>query len=312
MKKYYDKILFLLALIVVGAGAAMFYFKQPKGGVPQSAPLPPLMLNGSAYTATEKPEFKRDEHTWTAPPEQSDEETGWLYAVFTPPEIYWDSGNGWSAQPPGPAKAAPPFGVRLVSAKKELYRIQLKGTSGNGDKDDDIIFSDEESGLPFHLKVGEQDDTSKRHDVEVKDLVFDQVDKGHGVILKLAKVTILDTRTNDTITLIQGQEYAPTGNELYILQTDDPFPAKEWKVSKNGSDEEKVLTFPGSLEDYKGDITFKVVALDFAKPSVTVEKQFFPRVNKPVTVQRELTISSTPTPAPASDAAAAPADATAN
>lgn len=305
MKKYYDKVLFLLALLVLGAGAAMFYFKQPKGGVPQTAPLPPLALSGNAYAPTQKPEFKQDEHTWSSPPEQREDETGWLYSVFTPPVIYWD--NGWTAVPPGPVTPPPPFGVHLVSAKKELYRIQLKGTSGNGDKDDDIIFSDEESGLPFHLKVGEQDDTTKRHDVEVKDLVFDQVDKGHGLVLKIAKVTILDTRTNDTITLVQGEEYAPSGNELYTLQTDDPFPSKEWNVSKNGPPEEKVLTFPGSLEDYKGDITFKVVALDFAKPSVTVEKQFTTKANRSLTIQRELTISSTPPATP--DASAAPADA---
>ncbi len=292
MKNYYDKVLFILALIVLGIGAAFFYFKEPKGGLPTVASLPAAKLSGTPYTAIEKPEFKQNSHVWNTAPEQQDEGSGWMYYVFTPPKIWWEPGTGWIPEPPVPV-APVAYGVHLVSAKKELYRVQLQGTSGNGDKNDVINFSDEETGLDFHLKVGE---TSKLHEVQVKDLAFDQLDKGHGVILKAAKVIIVDLRNNQEITLTQGEEYAPSDNQLYILQTDDPFPAKEWKVSKNSHDE--VLTFPGSLQNFKDDITFKVVALDFAKPSVTVVKTYTPaKSSKANALQKELTLNSNPTAA---------------
>lgn len=290
MKKYYDKVLFILALIVLGIGVGIFYLKQPKGGLPATAPLPQVKLSGTPFAPIDKPEFKPEAALWNTPPDQRVDdpgfEPGWIYSVFTPPIIWWEAGIGWVPKPPVPVPTIP-FGVHLVSAKKELYRVQLQGTSGNGDKNDVINFSDEETGLDFHLKMGE---ASKLHEIEVKDLAFDQVDKGHGVVYKAAKVVIIDQRNNETITLTQGEEYAPSDNQLYTLQTDDPFPAKEWKVSKINHDE--VLTFPGSLQNFKDDITFKVVALDFSKPSVTVLKQYFKaNSTKPTSTQKELTLS---------------------
>ena len=168
-------------------------------------------------------------------------------------------------------------------------------------------------------KDGQPDDddntkTEKLHNVQVKNIEFvDQYDEGHGVILKVAKVTILDMLTNETIVLTQGEVYAPTDNQLYVLKTDDPFPAQEWDVSKQSHDQP--LEFPGSLEGYKDTITFKVVALDFTKPSVTVEKDFTPQNGKPKSITRELFISDTTTPSPDQpppDASPAPAAAPAN
>ncbi len=293
MKKYYDKVLFLLALVVLGLGAGIFF---KKGGVPKSPALPAAKLSGDAFTTIPAPTFDKTTYTWESPPDQREDDPGWIYYVFTPPKIWWEQGTGWIAVPPVPIVPVP-FGLHLVSAKKELYRVQLQGTSGNGDKDDEINFSDEETGLDFHLKLGQE---SELHKIKVTDLSFDPVDKGHGVVFKAARATILDESTGETVTLTEGVEFAPTDNQVYVLQTDDPFPSQEWKVSsqdwkvavKNGQDE--TLKQPGGLEDFKGDIVFKVVNLDFDKPSVTVEKQFTTKSGRKSTKTMELTITQAP------------------
>jgi hypothetical protein len=266
MKNYYDKVLFLLGLIVLGIGAGIFY---QKGGVPKPAHIQSVHLTGTAYSPIDAPVLPVQEPLWEAPPDQGDDrnDPGWTYAIFTPPKIWWD--DGWIVQPPVPLGPPPPFGLHLVKAAEELYRVQVEGVSGSGDKDDVINFSDEEDGNDFRLKVGDED---TRHQIKVLDMTIpDQAPGPHGLWNKNANVTILDERTNETLTLTQGVLYSPTGNRYYILQFDDPFPSQEWKVTKVGD----TMEFPGSTPGFNlpDPITFVVDDLDFDKPSVTVERR---------------------------------------
>src|SRR5476649_1854424 len=113
MKKYYDKILFLLGLAVLGIGAGIFY---SKGGVPQGTPLPTLKLSGTAFEPIPSPDLEPVGADWEAPPDQGEDrnENGWTYAVFTPPKIYWQAGDGWTAVPPQGIKEGPRFGIQLI------------------------------------------------------------------------------------------------------------------------------------------------------------------------------------------------------
>ena len=125
MKKYYDKVLFLLALAVLGLGVTMYV----KGGPPASPPPPVAKPTGAAYTVIEKPTFEQASQVWNPPPDQREEQgdPGWTYSVFTPPKIYWDPGAGFSAQPPEPPKVVP-FGVHLVSAKRNSTASSCKAS----------------------------------------------------------------------------------------------------------------------------------------------------------------------------------------
>jgi hypothetical protein len=286
MKKYYDKVLFLLGLAVLGIGVGIFYYK---GGAPKSSPLPTMKLTGTAFDPIPPPKIDEANADWESPPDQGEDrnESGWTYYVFTPPKIWWQTGEGWTAIPPSGTSVVRPYGIRFVAAKKDLYRVQLEGTAGNGDAKDVIDFSDEESGFDFHLRVGEE---SPRVQVKVLDMTVDRVEKDHGIIEKVAKVSILDERTNQTISLTQGEPYSPTNNEYYILQITAPYPEQEWKVSK-----------VGDSHDLPNKASFVVTALDFDKPSVTVEKHSFNKKGlevKPTPKVLTLVDDSAPAPQP--------------
>jgi len=285
MKKYYDKILFLLGLAVLAVGAGFFIYK---GGVPTPTPLPPMKLSGTTFDPIPSPDLVEKSADWDAPPDQGEDrnEPGWTYYVFTPPKIWWQNGEGWTSLQPQGNTPPRPFGISLLAAKKDLYRVQLEGTTGNGDAKDLIDFSDEESGYGFQLHVGEE---STRVQVKVQELTFDRVEKPHGVVVKVAHVKILDERTNQTVELQSDEPFSPTNNEYYILQISAPYPDDEWRVSKIGDSHE----LPN-----KGK--FVVLALDFDKPSVTVDKHSFNKKGIDVVTKRELTIvdDSIPTTPP--------------
>jgi hypothetical protein len=295
MKKYYDKILLLLGLAVLAIGVGIYYYK---GGSAKSsvAPLPPMKLTGSAFEVIPPPVIVDKTADWEAPPDQGDDrnETGWTYSVFTPPKIWWQPGEGWTALPPsGPGKTIP-FGIELVTATKDLYRVQVVGIVGAGDANDFIQFTDQEPDYSygFRLHKGEENAIAQ---VKVLDMSVDRVEKEHGLIEKVAKVTILDERTNQTVTLVQGEPYSPTNNEYYILHISAPFPDQEWKVIAVGDQSPKLPP---------NNSFFVVTALDFDKPSVTVEKHSINRKGKEIVTKRELTLvdESAPAPEPAQPA----------
>lgn len=261
--------------MVLAIGAGIFY---QKGGVPKVAPIAPSHLTGTGYAAIPMPELSTPKPLWEPAPDQGEDrnDPGWVYSIFTPPKIWWETGTGWIVIPPNPEVPPPPFGVHLVKSGEELYRVQVEGVSGAGDKNDIINFSDEEDGNDFQLKVG---DESILHQIKVLDMtVPDQPDVSHGLWNKNAVVTILDERTNQQLQLTQGVLFSPTGNRYCVLQFEEPFGTQEWTVTKVGDTQE----FPGSTMNLPDNVEFVVDAIDFDTPSVTVERQTKNRHHNPV------------------------------
>ncbi|HTB62680.1 MAG TPA: hypothetical protein VK737_03750 [Opitutales bacterium] len=302
MKNYYDKVLFLLGLIVLGIGVGIFY---QKGAVPKAESVTQPKLRGTPYEDIPEPDTHTSVRVWETPPDQNEirgeADPGWIYQVFTPPKIYWETGTGWIPQSPDtPPKVPAGFGLTFVAPGQDLYRIQIQGVSGTGQKDDVINFWDVETNNDFHLKVGEVNDDSKREEIQVVDLSFEKREN-HGIVSNTAVVTILDQRTNQQVKLTEGELYSPTGTRYITLHFSDPFPEKDWNVSKEGDE----IEFPGSTPgfDLADPIVFHVDNIDFDAPSVTVERQIKNKRHvliKPVLVQT-LTPPTTETAAPAAD-----------
>jgi len=290
MKKYYDKILFLLGLAVLGIGAGIFFYK---GGLPVSTPLPPMRLSGTAFESIASPNLEEPSAEWEAPPDQGEDlnETGWTYSVFTPPKIWWETGEGWSAIPPQGAGKTVPFGIRLIDAKKDLYRVQLVGSGANGDDKDVAVFTDVTSGYGFELREGEE---NQRHQVKLLTLTVGREEKPHGIVKEVVKATILDEQTNQNVDLVSDEPYSPTNNEFYDLKISAPYPEQDWKVTKV---DDSIDLFPDAPNKGK----FVVVALDFDKPSVTVDKHSYNKKGREIITKRELMIvdDSAPPPQPA-------------
>ncbi len=272
MKNYYDKVLFLLALIVLGIGVGIFF---QKGGVEHPHAIPAQTLSGKGYEAIPAPKVPDLNPSWPKPPDQGEDSPygdiglGWIYYPFTPPKIYWDKEVGFTATPPGPVNAARviPLGLVCVKAQEELYRVQFLGTGGTGERDDEVLLSDEENDESgFHLSLkSDQEAESTEHQIKLLDLTFN-MESDHGLETKVATIKILDERTNQEVTLVKGKLYSPSGNRFWILHTEDPLPSEDWRVTAVGDKKE----YPGDLLGFPGTITYEVTALDFETPSVTV------------------------------------------
>lgn len=101
-----------------------------------------LALSGVAHTGVEWEERAPTTFVWDVPQPQSRGD-GWIYGVFTPPEIWFDGRSGelrvagrneFSETSEGVAEmgTVETFGIELVSVRRELFRIQLVGFAGAG------------------------------------------------------------------------------------------------------------------------------------------------------------------------------------
>ncbi len=272
MKEYYDKALFLASFVLFALGVGLFF---EDGGIQRSAPFPAINLSGGKYVAIPAPSIGQFIPTWPRPPDQGEDNPsqglGWTYDIFTPPKIHWDSEFGLLTNQSviiDPAPQVPPFGMVFVRVNSDPYRIQFQGLSGQGNRNDTIVFLDEQNHESnFHLSLAPgQSAESTAHKIRVLDLTFTDNDAGHGLLNKVAQVKIFDEQTNEEVTLTQGKTYSPSNYRYFILHTEGPLPSEDWEVTAVGDKKE----YPGELLGFKGAVTYEVVAVDFDKPSVTV------------------------------------------
>jgi hypothetical protein len=91
--------------------------------------------SAAAYTPVGVTSALAPTGSWLPPPAQA-KGPGWVYEVFTPPEIFYDAAkakfavtaSGDTTGTTGPAVLP---GVELVEVKRELFRLQLVGTVGS-------------------------------------------------------------------------------------------------------------------------------------------------------------------------------------
>ena len=304
MKNYYDKVLFILALALLGLGVAYCFMKGglPSGAPPQIVQQPP---NGGAYQPLPTAVVKSEPAQWNASEDEYANTTGippdlWYYGVFTPPKIWWDPASGWSAEAPlGPKAAPPPFGVHLVDKEKRLYRVQFQSYSGNADATAHLQLQDTANNTLFDTKVGQENPDEA---VKVLDFKMVRVTQEDGTSYRVPTITLLDERTNQTLTLGQGQNLYLPNDRYFLLETESPLDVQKWEVTKVGD----------SLD--VGVANFTITKVDYDAPSVTVEKDW-PAGSKedkqeltltPTQTSADAPTSATPTP-PATDAGATPA-----
>lgn len=255
MNRIYDKILLLIGLLVLVASAAFYLLSdgpEDAGSVPAVAPL------GSNYTPIALQEMSFSEVTW---PQASEQSTGWIYDVFTPPKIYinletgeWVS-EGW--KPPPPPK---PFGLYLAEIERARYRIQLLGYIEEDFKDATkslLLMVDEETGQNLRVRVG---DSPEGNDFEVVDFTIERVFGDDGGITKLATASILDLRTDESVDLIHGKPLYTDGIALLLRSEEDP--SLEWRPEAVGA----------TLENERG--SYRLAEINLEAATLAIEKTF--------------------------------------
>ena len=88
MNNYYDKILLVFGVIclTVGTVVATMFISAPD--MDSSAAMIRQSLGGEEFKRMTIPQIQPNVATWPEAPKQS---TGWVYDVFTPPQIFLDN-----------------------------------------------------------------------------------------------------------------------------------------------------------------------------------------------------------------------------
>ena len=215
MNKIYDKLLLVIALLILAGG--VFLYLQKSGAVPslnapinvQTADKPYLPETVSSQTPGEV--------NW---PEASEQSTGWRYDVFTPPKIFIDENGQFSEEGWEPPVPPPPFGIYLAQIERKVYRIQIEGYMQEDPTDASkslLLMFDEEAQKQVRARPGDEKPES-----EFKLLSFDieRLYNEDGIIQKIAKATILDQRSGEEVALIDGERRYDSGFTA-ILRSDE-------------------------------------------------------------------------------------------
>lgn len=127
----YDKILLTLAVSAVGLSVVWVWRQQDGIRYLQGEATAPA-LSGPAYAVTGWGLPGATVAVWPKAPSQS-QGSGWLYEVFTPPVIYYNSlARSFAVSPPSTLTepGVVVFGLELLAVKLEPYRLQLMGYFG--------------------------------------------------------------------------------------------------------------------------------------------------------------------------------------
>ncbi len=270
MKAIYDKILFVLALLALGAGVGFYFMKT--SSVRSAGNLMNQQPSGPAYQAVQPPEVKIESVTWNDP-EAQDAEGLELYDIFTPPQIFWNPIEGkLDFRPVEPPKPKQPFGLRLVSIEREMFRIQLEAYfQGPSGKPEDAIWQFYNSNLGESVR-GHLGDSFPEHGFQLKSGSVKKVikeDEGSTTVSSVPTVVIIDLQNdNREITLTTESKLFLEGKLQIKMATAEPFPPAEFVWEHTGQTYET------------GDTTFTLQQINFDNQTVTVEKTA-PDLEKP-------------------------------
>lgn len=217
MNKIYDKLLFVVALLILGVGVG-FYFMNT-GAVPESSAeiAPP---SGAAYESIPIPRAGQAEANW---PEAEPQSSTWVYDVFTPPKIYINKDGDFTIEAPyDDTLPPPPFGLYLATMEPELYRIQLEGYIEEDLSDSNkslLLFYDVQAEDSLRLRPGSKSDASEFEVIsfDVKRNVGDD-----GSITKTATTKIMDLRASKEVVLTHKEPLYEDRIEIVLRSNEDP------------------------------------------------------------------------------------------
>lgn len=227
--------------------------------------------------------------TWATAPAQSSGEL-WVYDVFTPPEIYYDTTTAqFTVTPPKgpeqPERPEPPeerpFGVELVGVRQDNFRLQLVGYIGE-EGDYRGTFENAQSGETIigraGKKIADLGLTIKSFEVKRKTT---RSDESMPIIVTEATAVIVDDKTGEEITLTNLARRT-RGEPFAVLRS----------VETGVTFEQK----PGT-KFLEGNATFTVLSITSEPPSVELRKEA-PDLEEPVT--KTLTTAPAVAPVPTS------------
>ena len=252
MNKIYDKLILGLTILVLAGGIFLYVQAADESSRPSEVSEVPA---DNPYTPESIPEPKGIDADW---PEAKEQTSGWVYDVFTPPQIFLDAEGQFSIVPITPPPEPVPFGVYLAEIRRNLYRLQLEGYIEESSSDVSqslLLFVDEEKQTQVRARPG---DIKPDHEFMVRDFNIEREDTSDGGIRKVATATIFDQRRGEAIEIVHGERLYDSGITVIIQSAEDP--------AVNIS----LTEAPSEFETPSGNYTLLEINLE--ESSVTVEK----------------------------------------
>lgn len=195
IRKYYDKILLGIALAILLAVFAFAAFRPPPKSATELVDIPALR-RANTFEVSSLPEVDLSVPRWDPPPAQS-AGAEWVFDVFTPPVIHFNTRTEEFIIEETPGTPRAPFGVELVDVRQALYRIQVLGYAGQA-----AILENRETGQIVHAREGQE---YPEFEITVRSFKIEKKQIHHPgetpVTENVARVVIFDQRLNQDITL---------------------------------------------------------------------------------------------------------------
>jgi hypothetical protein len=214
IRKHYDKIFLGVALVALLIAFA-FTFLRPSP--PPATQDIPRLTSENTYRVSPPPQVNVEVASWEQPSAQSAGEA-WVFDLFTPPVIYYNSVIGeFDVRPDRPEQVQPDFGIQLAAIREEDYRVQLLGYVGRPG-DFLINLENAETGELVLAREGRQ---YQQLGIEVRAFRVERDRRGGGDV-EVAHVVIFDQRLDREVALRSDQRlkddrptaiFRPTGEE---------------------------------------------------------------------------------------------------
>jgi hypothetical protein len=281
--KSQDKILFGAALFLMLASAGWMALQSSKLSTLRTSS--EVNISSSAYVPAGVDAPTVSTKTWPPAPSQTSGPL-WVYDVFTPPEIYYDSTTKqFTVTVPtvGPVTSPPvaPFGIELVQVRPDAFRLQLIGYVGS-EGDYRGTFENTLSGETIIGRAGkvipDLNLTIKSFEVKQKTVVTEE---SMPVRYTEASAVVVDNQTGNEVTLTNRKRYI-SGTPFAVLKIDGTSDTIQHKVGAKFT---------------AGNATYTIVNVVAEPPSVEIRKES-PDLKEPET--KTLTPAAPVAPVPAS------------
>lgn len=247
MEKFYDKILFGLAVTLLVIGVLMYFTGLQSKKSPAQK-----VVNDSPYASTPTTPLDLDTFSW--PPAES-QPTGpeWVYQVFTPPQIWLDNTTGTFVPRPIELPPLEEFRLQLVSVREPLFRYQFESYL---EVNNEYILNikDTKTGKNIRTKPGGSLEDMKISNFEI---VRKEI-SGTELVDRIPTLTVLDEKENEIRFLIAGQPYTLNRTEV---------------VLKHASGKEVILTKEGEGFTVERD-SYRLETIDISGKKVTLTREY--------------------------------------
>jgi hypothetical protein len=249
MRHLYDKLLLLVAVLILTAGCYFYVAAVDRALIGSSKEQQSVPYHQLKF-AIEPPSAVN----WSAPEEQS---TGWTYDVFTPPKIYLDENGqfvneGWKIYEPVS------FGVTLSRLEKIPYRIQLEGYIEDDPLDASkslLLLYNEETKRSIRTRVGRPELASE---IEVIEFNIKRLRDANGNPYKEVFAQIKDLRSGKMVTLKNDER-------LFLKDF-----VAELRAESNS---EQIIKLSRVGEEFEiADVQYRLESVDFEQVTVSVHK----------------------------------------